>query len=249
MTLLYTEITPEFPRRGRCVFFAADRRITPSGREKPRYYKKLIDIPYLNSALGFFGLAEFKRRQTVYRMADHLRDFVRRQHTANSLPQLAARLADSLKSFIPSTLQRSERSGIHLAGIPFGALPEFWFVRNIDDEGNPTLGQYEAREDFLSRDARTQGFNGHDPATLPCQDAQLYRNGDILSHVVAWKALDDTLGRLLGVPQFRRIQTVEEYAKWIRFKMEVLTLFHKRFETPLLVGGPIDVIIKCQHDI
>lgn len=247
MTLLYTEISPEFPRRGRCVFFAADRRITVLGRGRPRHYKKLIDIPYLNSALGFFGLAEFKRGQKVYRLVDYLRDFVRQQHAVRNLTEFAARLADSLNCFVPSSIQRSERSGIHIAGIASRDLPEFWFVRNVDDNGHPALGKYEPREDFLSRDARSQGFDGKDPKTLP-SNGRLYRNGDIVSHVLAWEALDDTLGRLLSIPQFLGVRSPEDYAKWIRFKMEVITHFHKRFATALLVGGQIDVIIKCQHD-
>ena len=105
MTLLYTEISQEFPSGGRCVFFAADRRITASGQ--PKHYKKLVDVPYLNSALGFFGLAEFRQGQKVYRLADHLRDFVRQQYAVRTLADFAARLAESLKRFVPSTLQRS----------------------------------------------------------------------------------------------------------------------------------------------
>jgi hypothetical protein len=244
VTLLYTEISPEFPQHGRCVFFAADRRITASGGGQPRHHKKLIDIPYLNSALGFFGLAEFKRGQKVYRLADHLRYFVRQQHAVKNLTEFAARLADSLNSFVPSSLQRSERSGIHVAGIASQNLPEFWFVRNVDDTGHPALGKYEPREDFLRRDARAHGFDGKDPKTLP-SNGRLYRNGDIVSHVVAWEALDDTLGRILSIPQFLGVHTPEDYAKWIRFKMQVITHFHKQFATTLLVGGQIDVIINA----
>jgi hypothetical protein len=245
MTLLYTEISGKFSRGGRCVFFAADRRITASGRGQPKHYKKLIDVPYLNSALGFFGLAEFRQGQTVYRLADHLREFVRQQHAVRSLADFAGRLAESLNRFVPTSLQRSERSGIHLAGIASRTLPEFWFIRNVDDDGRATLGRYEPREDFLSRDALAQGFDGNDPKTLP-SDGRLYRNGDIISHVVAWKALDDSLGSLLSIPQFLPVDTPEKYAEWIRFKMEVIAHFKKRFAKTLLVGGPIDLIIKHQ---
>lgn len=247
MTLLYTEISPEFPGRGRCVFFAADRRISPSGRGDPMVCRKLVDIPYLNAALGFFGLAHFPRGGAVCKVTDHLRDFVRAHHNTRILSDPATSLADSLNSFIPSSLRKLHRSGVHLAGFNSHSLPEFWYVRNVDDTGQPTLGQYEAREEFLARDARANGYDGSDPDTLPSVST-FYRNGDIVSHVVAWKSFDNTLGRLLRVPQFCRVRTPEEYSKWIRFKMEVLVHFHKRFEKTLLVGGPIDTIAKCQHD-
>jgi hypothetical protein len=247
MTLLYTEVSQEFPGRGRCVLFAADRRITPLGNDPPKHYKKLVDIPYLNAALGFFGLAEFRQGGTLFRMVDHLRDFVRKEHAAPNLSAFAAKLAASLNAFIPSSLRASERSGIHLAGITSGALPEFWFVRNVDESGSPTLGQYEADEQFLARDARADGFDGQNPQTLPL-GGRLYRNGDILAHVAAWEAFDDTLGTLLSSPLFSGIHSPEDYANWISFKMEVLVHFHKRFEKSLLVGGAIDVIVKCEHD-
>ena len=132
MTLLYTEISQDLPGHGRCVLFAADRRITTSAGGPPRHYKKLVDIPYLNAALGFFGLAEFRRNQTIFRMADHLREFVRAQAGIASLSLFAERLATSLNWFVPSSLRRSKRSGIHISGMTAGSLPEFWFVRNVD---------------------------------------------------------------------------------------------------------------------
>jgi hypothetical protein len=247
MTLLYTEISQEFPIHGRCVFFAADRGITPFGTGRPTHYKKLVDVPYLNAALGFFGLAEFRHGARGFRMADHLRDFVRQQHAAPNLSAFATNLTASLNAFVPSSLRGSERSGIHLAGITRNALPEFWFVRNVDDTGAPTLGKYEAHEQFLARDARSAGFDGQNPQTLP-SGGRLYRNGDIISHVVAWEAFDNTLGALLTIPFFTGIGSPNDYACWIRFKMEILVHFHKRFEKTLLVGGPIDTIVKYQHE-
>jgi hypothetical protein len=245
MTLLYTEISQDLPGHGRCVLFAADRRITTPAGGPPRHYKKLVDIPYLNAALGFFGLAEFRRSQTGFRMSDHLREFVRAQAGTTSLALFAKRLATSLNSFVPSSLRRSERSGIHISGMTGDSLPEFWFVRNLDDTGQPTLGKYEADEQYLTRDARNDGFDGKDPATLP-PHGRLYRNGDILSHVAAWEAIDKTLGRLRNVSAFSPIRSPSEYADWVRFKMEVLLHFQKRFAKTLLVGGPVDIIVKSR---
>ncbi len=65
------------------------------------------------------------------------------------------------------------------------------------------LVKYEAGEQYLSRDARNDGFDGKDPATLP-PHCRLYRNGDILAYAVAWEANDETLGTLRSVPVFSR---------------------------------------------
>ena len=246
MTLLYTEISKNFPGYGRSVFFAADRRITSlSGGDPPQHYKKLVDVPYLNAALGFFGLAEFTKGANLFRMTDHLRNFVRKESATSSLSAFAKNLAASLNSFVPTSLLRSERSGIHLAGIAPGSLPEFWFIRNVDKNGDPTLGKYETDEQYLLRYARNEGFNVKDPATLPTT-GRLYRNGDIVSHVAAWEAFDDSLGSLLSMPFFSGIQSPKDYAAWIRFKMQVLIYFHKKFERKLLIGGTVDVIVKTE---
>src|SRR5207245_7023860 len=142
-----------------------------------------------------------------------LHSFVNNHHSAASLSDLAHNLAESLNRFVPPTLQRNDRSGIHLAGITSKAgVPEFWFVRNVDDNGDPTLGRYEAREDYLRRDARANGFDGTDAKTLPSV-SRLYRNGDIVSHVAAWESLDDSLGKLLNISQFHPIRTPDKYAE------------------------------------
>ena len=104
------------------------------------------------------------------------------------------------------------------------SLPEFWFVRNVDATGQPTLGKYEADEQYLSRDARNDGFDGKDAATLPPGRAAIPQWG-YPSHAAAWEAIDETLGKLRNVSLFSTIQTPSDYAAWVRFKMEVLLHF------------------------
>jgi hypothetical protein len=241
VTLLYTEITPALDGVGRCIFFAADRRISQIIAGRPRHYRKLVEIPYLNAALGFFGLAEFQAGSSCRKLADHLRDFVHRENGTGDLGTFARSLASALNVFVPADLCRQHRSGIHVAGINSRGLPEFWFVRNVDDAGEPTLGRYQAREEFLARDAGQFGFDGRDPETLPSVSI-FYRNGDIVPHVRPWQLIDDAFGALLGTPGFHRIRTPQDHAEWIRFKMEILRHFHRRFQRTLLVGGKIDVL-------
>ena len=239
MTLLYTEIVPPIVWKRHYIFFAADQRITPLDGSKPRFYKKLIEIPYLNAALGFFGLAEWGKGSSRTLMSELLRDFVRKQSSILHLGTFAALLADYLNKEVPGNLL-GKRSGIHIAGFGPTGVPEFWFVRNIDDQGAASLGQYQAREEFLTY-ATKLGFDGKDLSRLP--DVSIfYRNGDIATHATAWEMIDEALVALRGTPGFKPIRTPEDYGEWIRFKMNVLRSFHGRFQKQVLIGGKIDVL-------
>jgi hypothetical protein len=226
MTLLYTEIVPPPFCKRYCIFFAADRRITESGR-KPRYYKKLIEIPYLNAALGFFGLADWPKGTPRTLLPELLRNFVRHQSSLDNLGAFAALLEVYLNREVPKSLH-GIRSGIHLAGFAPDGLPEFWYVRNIDDTGAASLGQYQARKEVVRTDA--PGVSTY------------FRNGDIAAHARAWEMIDEALGSLRGTPGFRPIRTHKDYQEWIRFKMNVLKSFHGKFQRKVLIGGPIDVL-------
>lgn len=236
MTLLYTEIAPPFGKIGWSVVFAADRRISGLRGGGPQHYKKLIAIPHLHAALGFFGLAEWQHGSTVTRMSELLRTIVRKNSNTVSLQVFAERLAEGLNLGVPKGLIR-ERSGVHLSGFGQETVPEFWFVRNVDDLGAPVLGRYEARRDY----PRAAGENCSE-VDEPRDVSTFYRNGDIVGHVAAWAKLDEALGGLRGTPGFKPIRSREDHGNWIRFKMEVLRHFHIHFEKEPLIGGNIDVM-------
>lgn len=240
MTLLYTEIFPNFPDGHRYIFFASDRKISLLGGQLHSMQKKIFEIPYLPAAIGMFGLAEFSIGARTYRMGDKLRSMICSNNKVNDLGELAGNIASSLNSFVPPAYRNKYRSGFHMAGFNTNGLPEFWYIRNVGDDGTTIFKNYEAREDYLSGHARQNGFNGIDPGTLP---GRLYRNGDIVSHVAAWEQIDNTLGALTTTLNFKRINTPEKYSEWIKFKMEVLAHFHKRFADKVWIGGPIDTLI------
>ena len=52
-------------------------------------------------------------------------------------------LAEELNFAAPTSRQRTEVSGFHVAGFNDSGLAEFWFVRNIGDDLRPTLGSYQ----------------------------------------------------------------------------------------------------------
>ena len=163
-------------------------------------------------------------------MDEWLTDFLNRS-TGLVLSDTATELEAALNA-TPS-LNRRSRSGFQLAGIGADERPEFWYVRNIDDAGEPTLGRWEAREDFQRRDA----------PRLTNGAIHVYRNGDLTAHEAAWQALDLSLGRLRFVPGFREPTTSRDRMEWTRFKLDTVAAFYERFATPAaIIGRPVDAM-------
>jgi hypothetical protein len=163
-------------------------------------------------------------------MDDWLTEFINSKASWESLKEFAAYLAAALNAAVPRQLRESSPSGFHVAGFRSDGNIEFWYVRNVDDTGAPTLGTYQPREDFQSDHAARVHAGGF----------WIYRNGDIRAHVVAWTVIDDSIGRLLGTPHFRALATPDDYVEWVRFKMETIASFYKKFATRSIIGEPVD---------
>lgn len=233
MTLLATEIHNHDDPQNAFIVFAADRRITLKNGKYGGTRKKIFEIPWLRGAIGYFGVAEAVEHGKRLPMQEWLQGFIRRSVGCTSLKELATALARELNSAVPQLWQRTEVSGFHLAGFTDADLAEFWFVRNIGDDGRPTLGSYQCREEFQRRDVAHLQFGA----------AMIYRNGDIRAHVAAWKELDASFGSLLQGPGFRRLRKAKDYSEWVRFKMEVVAHFYKKFHPQPVIATPIDVLV------
>jgi hypothetical protein len=221
MTLLLTEIHEE---QERTIVFAADRRISRAGRPASR--QKVFTVPQLRAGVGYFGLAEFPGG----RVDKLLSSFIKNNRGTSSMAEFAGRLADSLNSDVPEAWRSSEPSGVHIAGFAPSGEIEFWFVRNVGDDRTTMIGRYEAREDYQ----RTH------KAALQAGQFQVYRNGDLRAHVIAWERIDRALERFFGFPDFERITTRERYLAWVRFKFQVLCRFYEDFCTDPIIGLPVD---------
>jgi hypothetical protein len=143
MTLLTTEIHDR--EDGPIVVFAADRRISRGDTPKPDQ-RKVFPVPHMSAGIGFFGLAEVPTSVGPQAMAEWLQDFLYTVQPHEQLAGIAARLAAALNLVVPAGWQSTEPSGFHLAGFNSSGQPQFWFVRNVDDHGEPTLGRHEPRE-------------------------------------------------------------------------------------------------------
>lgn len=238
MTLLATEIHNHDDPDNAAIVFAADRRITNSGT----YYdtrKKIFKLPWLKAGIGYFGLAVVEAPHAVVSMQQWLDAFIRKNTDYSTLAEFSNRLASALNTGVPKTRHRTDRSGFHIAGFNAESRPEFWFVRNIDNAGGLTLGAYQTHEQFQGRDA----------PTLPSGKVMIYRNGDIRAHEAAWKTIDESFGRLLLEPDFRKLRNAEDYKEWVRFKMKLIAYFYKKYHPEPVIATPIDAILITNKGI
>ena len=225
MTLLATEIHNHDDPASALIVFAADRRIS-LGRRYFDNRKKIFTLPWLNAGIGYFGLAVVGNQS----MQEWLQAFLAGATDCQTMAELAGRLADSLNRVIPPARHHVDRSGFHIAGYNRAGQPEFWYVRNVDDNGELTLGRYEVREDFQRRDA----------GTLRPNQAGTYRNGDLRAHEAAWRNIDDSFGLLLNTPGFRQRRTATDYVDWVKFKMELICYFYKIYYQGSIIARPVD---------
>jgi hypothetical protein len=226
MTLVTTEIHNHDDSAHALIVFAADRRISTNAGRALAAHKKVYELPWLNAGIGYFGLAQVSTGRS---MQDWLKSFISRSVDCHNLEDFAKALTDALNTTVPSQWRRREPSGFHIAGFVSGK-PEFWFVRNVDDDGKPTSRGYECREDFQRRDVKKSKPG----------EVGIYRNGDLRAHEAVWTQLDISLGALLRQPGFKQIRKPPDYVNWVVFKMEVIAYFYKSFYKKSIIGRPID---------
>ena len=225
MTLLLTEIHPFAVKP--FIVFGADGRISKNGRAVGRA-RKLVKVGKLGAAVGYFGLAEVGRKP----MLQWLQEWCNRSRAAD-LESFATELAEELNRAVPARVRTRYISGFHIAGFGSRREPEFWFVRNVQDDRETIMRSYEVREDFQNHDRRHLAPGQH----------QIYRNGDIRAHVAAWERLDEALAPLLAFPDFDIPKSPEDYGRWTKFKLQVVALFYKRFCRSSIIGSPVDALV------
>jgi hypothetical protein len=172
-------------------------------------------------------------------MSDWLSRFIRKNSHFSDMQLFANELANNLNSEIKLEWRKKFISGFHLAGYNSAGIPEFWYIRNVEDDSKTITGSYEAREDFLSCHARSFGYNDQNPHSIH-RGGQIYRNGDIRSHVAAWEMIDKGFSNFLNDPEFKKLTTSTDYEDWVKFKMKVIAYFYKKYCKVSLIGTPID---------
>jgi hypothetical protein len=236
LPLLTTEIHNHNDPAHALIVFAADRRIS-RGTKSDSSRQKVFPISPVNAGIGYFGLAEVPSSKRNIPMEEWLMDYLSRV-SVTSLQVFAENLAVALNKSVPEGVRQKIPSGFHIAGFNKHRVPEFWYVRNLADDGQTIFGIYKSREDFQARDA----------LLLKPGESQIYRNGDIRAHVIAWENIDKSFGSLLQLSDFKSLSTPEEYADWVKFKMEVIAAFYERYCRISMIGSPVDAFsIKCAY--
>lgn len=241
MTLITNEIHILDGFKKTVLVLAADRRISKRDGSFDSMRRKLFEIPYLDAYVSYFGLAKVRAQY----LSDWLPAFIRKNSDARCLKDFSFRLRDELNKVVPASVLRANASGFHICGYNAAGFPEFWYLTNIGgmDQFRYTdlQPQYALpSSDFLERDARKLDWDGLDPKSVR-NGIWIYRNGDFRAHVAAWEKLNRMLGELLAFPDFWPLRTPEDLAKWVKFKLEVIAHFYRKFAAHQIIGRPIDV--------
>ncbi len=226
------------------LVFAADRRLTNLDGSYGSTQQKLFQIPYLEGGISYFGLATVFPGGKAQHMADWLRNFINKHSGISSLRDCAFQLRDELHKVIPPDILGKHASGFHICGYNSQGIPEFWFLRNIGGmtefaytDTRPRYGEPTA--DFLERDAKTLGWDGSSLTSVE-NKTWFYRNGDFRAHSVAFERLDRVLADMLSFPDFKRLEKPDDLADWVRFKLEFVARFYKKYAKKQIIGTPID---------
>ncbi len=243
MTLLTNEIQVPANLQQSIIVFAADRRISFLNKFHS-LGKKVFRIEYLNAGIGFFGLAEVRPSGRKQSMSTWLPHFITQHHHIRSLRDFADALRAELDLVVPNNIKLSNPSGFHLAGFNNQNYPEFWFIRNIGGMNGVRYtnlrDRYFISEDFLSPDAPKQGYNGVAPQ-VPQPFVRIYRNGDIVAHILAWEKFDDIFEDFFSLPEFKKLRTLSDYVQYVEFKMTLIARIYKRYCNISSIGSPVDV--------
>lgn len=251
MTLVLNEIHLVKDLTHTVLVAAADRRITRRDGSYDSTRKKLFDIPYLDAAVAYYGLAAVYPHGTQEYLSSWLPNFIKSHSSITSLQDFAAILRDELHRVIPNSMLRDNPSGFHISGYRRDGLPDFWHLTNVGSLRGPYYSdlqpQYQTpTSDFLARDARqTYGWDGKNPGSA-ANGAHVYRNGDFRAHAIASKHLDEALAGFFEFSDFRKPCTTAEYGNYVKFKLEVLAYIYHRWAKKKIIGKPIDVIVRSR---
>jgi len=236
MTILVTEIHAPLDLTKATIVFVADSKVTSNGKHHSQC-AKILKVPYLRAAVGFFGLAEINGEST----ASYLNNFITRNTSITELGKWAHALKDSLAASIGRTVLSANRIGLHFCGFNKDDLPEFWFLTNIPGmEGHlysAPLPEIAIKEHFLTSDIQAHLENG---ATNKLKEPmhQVYRNGDPRVHGYA-TIIDDLIRGLLQHNDFRKPRAVKDYLEIVKMKMEIMCKIYSTLAINSCIGTPI----------
>ncbi len=249
MTLILNEVHLVKGLTRTVMVAAADRRITLGGKYDSTE-QKLFTIPYLRGAISYYGLAEVYPKGKPEYLSSWLPNFIADHHSATTLKDFVYSLREELHRIIPPGTLKINVSGFHVCGYQPDGLPDFWHLRSWGKLDGFRYSDRQSRyllptSDFLGRDAKC-GFHwdGVNPDSAN-NGVQVYRNGDFRAHALASEHLDNMLSSFFQFPDFNKPVTVNDYARYVKFKLEVLAYIYRKWAKQKIIDRPIDVIIHA----
>lgn len=206
------------------VIFAADTQITQNNKPSSNK-KKIFKIPHLNAGIGYYGLAEITPEKS---MEEWLSSYVNKDKSKD-IKQFADSISKALTTSIHHSVIKSTKSGLHLCGFNQDNIPEFYHIRNFLDSKSDLLTYYTYSEDFLS----TRNSN-----KIPYM--QCYRNGDPRAHAIPFEKLDQIMQEFFALKDFKGIASLEDYADYVKFKLEITADIYKKYCKDSVIGKPIE---------
>lgn len=242
MTLIYTQAH----KYG--IILAADSNLTSDTGSSAGVADKGFTVPYLNAGLCVAGSYSFGGVPM-----DHWMPAFIAAYAGTKAPSLAG-FASTLRDRLEAGMTAKEKDNlclVQLAGyVPdaAGHHPEFYFIRNIEDDINPTDGSYRkgaafrVDEQLWWRDLKEQGPRDSFLAGIT---AHFYVNGYPHGRI-AFTVLMNQLGEFLKSTwanpgwKFRGPNALAEQVEWIKLQFQVIDTLFKNSNYPArLIGGPV----------
>jgi hypothetical protein len=253
MTILLNEIFVEGNLKKSFVIAAADRRITLNGNYN-QTKKKIFPIHNLKSAISYFGLAGFYKEGKFVYFGDWIPEYIRRNSSKYLKPEdFISNFRNDLNDVVDPQLLKTNASGFHYSFYNDKGFPDFFYFSNINGMDylkytNLANSYQKPSSHYLSRDAMKDppGWDGTDLGT--CQNytsfrSRIYRNGDIRAHAYISDEIDNFMKKFITGPDFKKINTPVEMAKYVKFKFEIASYIYKKWNKYPVVAKPIDVYL------
>ena len=225
----------------------ADRRLSKTDGSYFGTRKKLFQIPYINGAISYFGLAAYQfRSKTVY-MSDIIQNFIRHNSDKKNISEFSITFQKELNRIIPQNVLNKSASGFHICGSENG-LPDFWHFSNIGKLDSFQYNDikdiyYPATSHFLKYHAiKVLNWDGKDPLKIDHKPF-VYRNGDFRGHALTSEVVDNMIKTLTSFPDFNIGKFPEDYPKYFRFKFELIAYIYKTWAKNNIIAKPIDVVM------
>lgn len=253
MTLILNEITMLNGLSNAYWICAADRRITLNGKFVSNR-QKIFPIKYLNATVSFFGLAIWTKGDRKYFLSEIIKQFITKNSDLQSLDAFATKLNKELNSIVPKNLLKKYPTGIHFSGYNENGYPHFLHFSNVGRmEQNKYLDLQDSFKkpfaDFMDRDV-TEVFKWDKKNPLSIRNGrQLYRNGDIATHVASSDIFDVMMKQIFDLPDFKKIKNHKQHAEYIKFKFDFIARLYETWANHKIIGKPIDIYVLTPKDM